>query len=142
MKTIPILFIIFTFCFGKPAKQLDANMQEWVGGIGSTKGINYTVTFVMNKSSDKIIPVKVSLNAADLKFIILKNNKKLNKIKFNKGDTLIFKCSYSENLKLQDNKHQKINKKKLYITFNCLNSKKQKIIEITEFKKLKTLMYP
>jgi len=144
MKIISILFIIFAFYFGKPVKQINATMQEWVGGIGSAKGINYTVTFIARKSSDKIIPIKANLNnTKNLRFIILKNNKKLsNNFKFNKGDTLVLKCSYTKNLKQKNTSKQKINTQKLYITFEYKKSKKTKTIEVTKFKKLKTLMYP
>jgi len=138
------IFLFFTFCFGHPAKVINANMQDWAGGIGSTKGTNYTVTVVAKKSSDKMIPVYMGFKNKGLKFIILKNNKKLgNQIKYNKGDTLIFKCSYTENLKQKNVEKQQIDKQKIYITFLCTkNTKRKKNIEITKFNKLKPLMYP
>ncbi len=139
MLKIHIFF--FIFCLFNPVTKIDATMQKWVGGIGSVKGINYTVTVIANKSSDKIIPVSMGFKSENLKFIILKNNKKLGKdIIFNKGDTLIFKCSYSETAKLENK--QKINNNVIYITFKCKDSKREKRIKITELKKLKSLMYP
>lgn len=112
--------------------------------MGKTHGTNFTIKFIAKKTSDYIVPSEVYLNNKKIKFIVLYKNKKLdlNSFQFDKNDTLIVRCSYSES-KFEKNSITEENKKNnINIVFKCVKSLKSKTINISKFTKLNNLIYP
>jgi hypothetical protein len=136
MKILSIACILFWFT--NTVTVVDSTKQEWKGGQGKSEGVNYKISFIVKKSSKDICLTSVKINNIDSKYKVFKNNKPLKKDEgFSKNDTLILSTSII--YKVEDRKKVKHpDNVNIYYTYKG----KEKQIEINEFVKLKSLMYP
>jgi hypothetical protein len=136
MKLLAIAFLFFWF--SNPVSLVKSTKQEWKGGQGKSEGVNYKIQVIVKKSSDYIKFTSVKINDKDCRFKLFKNNKPLKKEdSFKKNDTLLVSTSIT--YKLDDRKPQKHPDN---VEINYTYKSKIKKLEVTQFEKIKTLMYP
>jgi len=136
MKILTIAFLFFWFT--SPVSLVKSTKQEWKGGQGKSEGVNYKIQVVVKKSSDFIKFTSVQINDKESRFKLFKNNKPLKKDEgFNKNDTITISTSIIYNIE-----GRKAIKHPDNVVINYSYKSKNKKLEVTEFEKLKTLMYP
>jgi len=136
MKILTIAFLFFWFT--SPVSLVKSTKQEWKGGQGKSEGVNYKIQVVVKKSSDFIKFTSVKINDKESRFKLFKNNKPLKKDEgFNKNDTILISTSIT--YKVEDRKPVK-HPDNVIISYTYKSKNKE--LEVKEFEKIKTLMYP
>ena len=136
MKILTIAFLFFWFT--SPVSLVKSTKQEWKGGQGKSEGVNYKIQVVVKKSSDFIKFTSVKINDKESRFKLFKNNKPLKKDEgFNKNDTILISTSIT--YKVEDRKPEKHTDN---VVVSYTYKSKNKELEVNEFEKIKTLMYP
>ncbi len=104
----PVLLMVLFFgisgFFSKDFKIIDATMQEWTGGLQeSGKGVNYRITVVVKKKSDKIKidGIRIKEKVYNCRIFNL-SNKEAGKY-FEKNDTILITSSIRINNKSNSN---------------------------------------
>ena len=143
----PLIFIVLIFCLfgshGRDFKIVKATMEEWTGGLKeSGKGINYRITVLVKKNSDKlkIYGIRIKDKEYDCRIFNLSDE---NKGKyFEKNDTILITSSIRNGYKAKSNKKEQITSDcnaELVIDYNL--RKKEKCIPVNNIEKLKPKYY-